>query len=214
MPIVRVQSTLHNDSNLPKDQVVNNWYFKTGALPEYFESDPYFAVRQFYEAVQSFLSPVLNGTITHRLYEMSDPKPRVPRFSGEQTIVPGSGALPDEVACCLSFRAAYASGTPNARKRGRTYIGPLAEGAASPSWPKRPKPELRAALLAGAAAIATRLDGGAWDWVVYSGRTAGVNEGAAEAGFKVVEAWVDDAFDTVRSRGPAATLKQTAAITQ
>lgn len=214
MPIVKVQSTLEADSGLPEDVTVNSFYFETAALPEYENPVPIFAVEAFYTQIATFLSVWLSGHIVHKLYEMSDPEPRIPRVQTGQDIVPGSGALVNEVAVCLSFRGAYESGLPNARRRGRVYIGPLAEGAQGPSTPKRPSDNIRTALLAGAQALKGALDGTPWDWVVYSPTTAGISPGAAGAGFPVVQAWVDDAFDTQRRRGVAPTMRTTAVISQ
>lgn len=215
MPIIRVQTTLHADTGLPEDVAVNNWYFETAALPEYTDDiPPLMAVRDFYDSMSNHLSPFLSGTATHKVYELNDPTPRVPRRTIDDNITVGSSGLPNEVAVCLSYRGTYESGEINARRRGRVFIGPLATTASDGGNAPRPSSAIRTALLNGCLAIQAALASTPWDWVVYSPTLAGVSPGAASAGTPVVQAWVDDAFDTQRRRGLAPTTRQTATITQ
>jgi hypothetical protein len=110
--------------------------------------------------------------------------------------------LPDEVAIALSFHGDLAGipetapdGTrPRARRRGRVFLGPW--HAAVIYEPvdgvTRPGPAVRETMQAAATTMVGALDNG---WRVWSRANAAV--------YEVVGGWIDTAFDTVRSRGPA-----------
>lgn len=115
--------------------------------------------------------------------------------------------LPSEVALCGTYHAAL-GGTveeqviggvttrPRARKRGRLYIGPLVQPAvgAIVNGEVRPAVNLQEDI---EYACEQLVAGGPSDWVVWS-RAAGLT-------YIITGGWVDDAFDTQRRRGGAAT---------
>lgn len=71
---------------------------------------------------RTFLAYSYSG-LTIKVYEMSDPKPRVPRST--RTYTPstyGSGFGPRESACCLSYYHLHPS---IKTERGRIYVGPF-----------------------------------------------------------------------------------------
>lgn len=101
---------------------------------------------------------------------------------------------------CISYQGVYLSGTPNARRRGRFFVGPLGN-AATNSGTGRPS----AGCLNGLEAAAQDfLDDSVaasnWEWVVYSRVSGGVAP--------VVSGWIDDSFDTQRRRGLAPSARR------
>lgn len=124
----------------------------------------------------------------------------------------GNPALPSEVAAVLSFHSDLdgiperdpgpPQTRPAARRRGRVYIGPLDRQAADSAANTIPV-TLRSGLVDTLNAAATLLAGAASaSWSVWS------RAGAAFYG-PMVGGWVDDAFDTQRRRGEAATIRTT-----
>lgn len=214
MPIIKAQVELPYFTGLPEDLATNTLYFAPVAIvPVDTITDILDRIDAAYAAVDQLLSPVLTGVKIVKLYDMSDPEPRVPIFEGVvDPITTGTVGYAEEVAAVLSFRAAYAAGEPNSRRRGRIYLGPLSTSAVE----------------AGDANSFSRLGGAAWGgvltgfvaglvgtapgnadggpWVVYS-RTDGI-------GRNVIEAWRDDAADTQRRRGAAPTTRSTLAVVQ
>lgn len=103
------------------------------------------------------------------------------------------------MALCLSFQADRVPGQPQARKRGRIYLGFLRESLNDGTG--RPT----------SAAITTILDAyealyDAIDSITDAG-TLAVWSGVDGAAWPVTTAWIDNAFDTQRSRGVVPTSK-------
>jgi len=146
--------------------------------------------------------------MTVRYYDQADPTPQVPlRISeiGDVTTTSGEG-LPDEVALCLSFHANLVSGQPPARRRGRIYIGPLGANARTSGAPNnRPDSAFIGRLAAAATDLVDGANAASVPWVVHSE--------AAGDDFFVIAGWVDNAFDTQRRRGVAATSRTTWQLT-
>lgn len=138
-----------------------------------------------------------------KLYDMSDATPRVPVSitNWNLTSAPSNPPLPSELACCLSFQAPPASGQPQARRRGRIFIGPLHTSTNDSGG--RPVASMRVAIAAAAAACKTAVAAngvGTW-WVAYSqiGGTA----------IPVTNGWIDNEFDTQRRREQGYTTRTT-----
>lgn len=118
--------------------------------------------------------------------------------------------IPSEVACRLSMNADLTGVAeegpldtrPRARRRGGFYLGPFNQAALAGqnTVPARPAPTMISSALAAAdfylhdAAVADD-----WDPVVWSRTDWSVRP--------VVRYSMDDAFDTIRSRGPAQTTR-------
>ena len=67
-------------------------------------------------------------------YDLSDPLPRqFYTLPLDVTVVTDTTNIPPEVAIVLSFQALAVSGEPQARKRGRIYLGGISESAISTS---------------------------------------------------------------------------------
>jgi hypothetical protein len=116
------------------------------------------------------------------------------------------GGLPDEVACCLSYRHfPYDAGINPQSQRGRIYFGPLNPDAFEGSgggdeWntPPRPATAFKNILAAAASDLEDANDADN-TWIVYSR--------VLDQGFAVTDGWIDNAFDTQRRRGVAATAR-------
>lgn len=127
------QVSIPYESGLPEDVSVNTWSFGGTAIDA--TAGPVIAngLAAFYDAIAARMHPalVLNQT-TCKVYRWNDALPRVPIFEGTFAIPPEQNngePLPEEVAGCLSFEAEQVSGEPQARRRGRVYLGPLATSA-------------------------------------------------------------------------------------
>lgn len=150
-----------------------------------------------------YLSNDFSGAVVeHRWYRLTDPQPRVPvRVTTPHTLVTGSDRLPSEIALCASYHGTYSSGTPNARKRGRFFFGPLATATNTGST-GRPTSALRTALKDAMAGIKSFSDlDNDWTWVQYSP--------TGDLTSTVTGGWVDDAWDVQRRRGQPVTSKTT-----
>jgi hypothetical protein len=105
---------------------------------------------------------------------------------------------PREVALCLSFRGA--ENVP--RQRGRIFCGPVN------AQTERPADAIRTICLSLATGLAN-IGGTNVDWCVFSRASVGPTGGLADAFHPVKQAWVDDEWDTQRSRGLRATTRST-----
>lgn len=217
MALYRVQNTLVRASGLAEDNVVNSFYFESPApLPD--DTDSLAAiVKAFYNsnpatngvttALRNILSPECSGGGITKVYLMDDALPRAPKETLEWSwTAPATNgtAMVSEVACCLSFKAAAASGVNAARRRGRVYIGPLSTTAMTVTG-NIPRPSVALTNQLIASAIKMRADALAagFTWVVHSPTTS------ALARYPVAAVSVDDAFDTQRRRGTKPTGKTT-----
>jgi hypothetical protein len=130
-----------------------------------------------------------------RIYDLGDTEPREPkaiRFAAQSG---ASAPGPGEIALCLSYYA----GRNVPRLRGRMYMGPFAAGSIA----ERPADGLMDDFTALATGIGN-LGGVNVDWVQYSPTTGLFS--------KVTNAWVDDEWDTQRSRGAKPTKRLTVAL--
>lgn len=197
-----------NDTELPKDNMVNTWYFEgSGSDPENVAD----MLTDFYTVVPTgggfgisgYMSEqVLTGEYTIKAYDLADPKPRAPIYTVTRNM-PGmsaAAALPSEVALCMSYAAAATSGVPAARRRGRIYLGGFIASANGSDG--RPNSALRGDIArAGRDLIQASNASVSWEWQQYSQTNA--------LGNIVASGWVDDAWDTQRRRGEAASSRIT-----
>ena len=208
MPIIRGIVTLGRDSALPEDQVVNVFHFDASGPTGGQLDDIADHLITFYKdvnttparSVASFLSSDLSGSIVVKLYNLSDTVPRAPVLEVATTMTVGTGqSLPAEVALCLSFQGAPLSGQPQARRRGRVYIGPLDIECLTTDPVGRPVQEFMDTLGASADRMQTDSNASSTPWGVLSVTDNQLVE--------IVDGWVDNAFDTQRRRGEAATVR-------
>lgn len=198
MPLYRAQVTLAAASGTPQDAVQNVWHFIADDVTALGVAMT--ALNTFYVAIDGLLSNLLAASgHTYKCYDYADPEPRAPVLEGGlSSFTLGGASLPPEVAFCLSFQAPRQSGQPQARRRGRVYIGPIANSGLGTDG--RPA----SAFLT---TIGTAFDdlleaseaSAAWALAVYSRANA--------AAIEVVNGWYDNEWDTQRSRGRAATVR-------
>jgi hypothetical protein len=183
-------------SNLPRDVMTTNLYFNDRGVttdPDQLAMD----IAEVFDNVWNKFSQELEV----RLYDRADSKPRP--VKGQALIHSGTrpvAGMPREVALCLS----YFADRNLPRNRGRMYL-PVSQYQTSTSLGERPGTNIMGAALAMVTLSNQSFpDVGGVDvqWCVYS---------RADDKFKqVTDAWVDDEWDTVRSRGLKATRRDTA----
>lgn len=193
MPEYQVQVSLKTTSALPEDYAMNNWSIRADDLAALAVATA--TIMDFYDAIRTYYPALIvqNGHL-FKSYDRSDPVPRAPVLEEtfNFTSAPTGNALPEEVACCLSFQGDVSSGIPQARNRGRVFIGPLNVSVSDTS--ARPSSAFRTALAGAADDLLTASDAAAaWTWVVWS--TVLNSSGS------ITNGWVDNSFDTQRRRG-------------
>lgn len=199
MANLELQITLFPTSNIVADAITNTWSVVTGAGDDgsAFKN----AVVAFYVANLAIF-PNIVRQLNHvwKIYDRADPEPRAPTLMGTFSFAsaPTGNPAPPEVSICLSFQAPQVSGVPQARQRGRVYLGPLDASIIDASG--RPAVStLTTARNAAITLLAASVAAATWDWVVWStvnGSAAGITNG-----------WLDDEFDTQRRRGRLATTR-------
>lgn len=200
MALVDVQVSLRPTNNLPEDWVTNVWHFDNAeGTPT--QNDAIFAnLLDFYEVLRQYLPSVIAGT-GHwmRMYQVSDPKPRAPISEYEFSIPAPSGSpLPLEIAAVLSYEAPQLSGVPQARRRGRVYLGPFNGGVIGTDG--RLVTGFLTAMTDAAEALLTASQASTtWKWSTHS-QVLGT-------GAEVSNGWMDNEPDTQRRRGRTATAR-------
>lgn len=201
MPFYAVQVTIWPTSNLVADASTNTFSIEA-ANPAGLAT----AVDQivlFYQALGSFYpNTVRQSDHSIKCYNRADVKPRAPVLTRLWSFVgaPTGTPLPSEVCLCCSFQAAPLSGTPQSRRRGRVYIGPLKD--ANLGSDGRPAAGLTGGLASAAAGLLAASDvATTWLWVVHSSFVA--------IDVPVTNGWVDNEYDTQRRRGRTATARTT-----
>ncbi len=140
-----------------------------------------------------------NGHII-KLTDLDDPQPRYPFYEEvwNMSSAPSTASLPPEVAICMSFQGDRVSGTPQARRRGRIYVGPLRSSTLGTDG--RPSAGTMASMDALASAFLTAALGMAsTDWGIWS-ETGSIFT-------PVTNGWIDNEYDTQRRRGRVATSR-------
>jgi hypothetical protein len=194
MPLYRVQVASAHESLMARDAIVNTFHLNREGIPGF--DDP--------DAIASDVCDAwgeLYGVtrIETRIYEARGAAPHFP--VGQHVKNPNDvkqGGMPREVALCLSYY-----GERNLpRTRGRMFICAALAGLAAST---RPSPGNQDVVLAHANRIAA-LGGLDVDWQVYSP--------TSDAAENVQHAYVDDEWDTIRSRGLRPTQRHSAAISE
>lgn len=207
----RAQITFQNTSGLPEDVIVNTMHFSG---PEDSGTDIVDKINVFYNGTPAgepapvcrYFGPQVSrvaGSMKIELYNLDDPEPRVAyqTWTGAPADAGSTEGLPSEVALCVSWQAAVVSGVPAGRRRGRNYLGPLGINAVSATEPPRPVQALLDVIAASGSVLINEVD--AHPLAIYS--TAGVTP----VFYDVVTGYVDNAFDTMRSRGEKTTSRET-----
>jgi len=203
MPAVRAQVVLKTADAVPENYITNSFCFD-GTDPIADSTALTTAISAFYVSIKALLSPLL-AIAGHEVkyYDLPGTPPNYPIDTDTFTF--GSGfagsTLPSEVAMCLSFQGVKLAGSPQARRRGRVYIGPLAVGTLDTNG--RPTSTSRTTLANAGGTFKGAVTAIASDvaWAVWSPSN--------QAAVPVADGWVDDAFDTQRRRGVVRTTRNT-----
>jgi hypothetical protein len=201
----RAQVILHTTDNLSANYVTNSWCFITAGIPGLSDYPDYTtAFKDFYDDLSGFLSlPIAQNAHEVKYYDLEQTTPpNYPVATGTFNLAsaPTSPGLPSEVALCLSFQGQKVPGFPQNRRRGRVYIGPLAQ---TQNTAGRPGVSLISGINAAAVALCTSLKAASVPadlavWSQVDGDAVVVEDG-----------WVDDAWDTQRRRGVQRTSRTT-----
>lgn len=209
--VLRAQVSLPNGDTIPSDAAVNVWHFESFAVDRLVSAGAIVAeLNNFYLAIDGLMSGKLSGELLIKVYDLSDSTPRAPILEYVGSFTPGVAApLPHECAICLSYSGPVASGTPAGRRKGRIFLGPwtiatLDDGTGDAIVDAG----AAGAILAAAVAFGEAGSGSTYRWSVFSPTAAGTPPWTtvelAAGTLPVTDVYVDDAFDTVRSRGAAA----------
>lgn len=218
MTAIRAIVALHSMSGLPEDDAMNVWHFGTNQSDvEAMASDVHDKLTSFYDDIGSIYSAnTLDGNMTVKYYDLEDVAPRVPVFEDTHVManLSDADALPTECAIVLSYHAAAISGGNPRRRRGRLFLGPLDAGTSSTaSGLVTVGGGIRTIIAGAASSVLAGNDVLGTYWIVFSPTNAGAQPWSGAdltAGSSVVVAgYVDDAFDTQRRRGTAATTRTT-----
>lgn len=209
---LRVLVKLTSNTGLARDIIENTWHCQSDSADVMDDAEGFRdALLAWYLSLDTFMSSRLNGAVEFNVYDLTDPTPRVPILVSTSALEPGTGfGLPNEVAICASFQGAVGAGVNMARRRGRIFFGPLDGGVVDDGTGDT---IVDASVTASITDVCDTLMGagseGGFQWAVFSPTTAGPPPWSfgdlAVATFPVVSGWCDNAFDTVRSRGGAAT---------
>ena len=163
--------------------------------------------QEFYQAIYTPAGGNANwlnwGAAHMNMYDMSDPPPRLPTTAALALALGGEAAsvTPAEVSVVLSFQGDEVSGAPQARRRGRVYLGgfaiPCSPSAASN--PPRVDTTLVNQIENAASELRSDIAAASMSWVVYSP--------TYDLETEVTNGWIDNEPDTQRRRGVQATLR-------
>lgn len=219
MAAIRTQVVLERVGGMGEDVITNTWHWEsddpsplTGDSPTTNLTGLLDRMKTFYGwCAANILSSLVTGNGVIKVYNLADLPDLFP--IREEPFVftkPTASPLPAEVAIALSYNADRVPGVGQGRLRGRVWLGPIRGGLGNPA-PNAPDPFIQAStrtgLLTAAKTMATGSVGGAYRMAIFSPThfTATSNLGAALN--DVTRLTVDDAYDTIRSRGARATQR-------
>lgn len=195
MATIRAQVILHTADAVPENYISNSFCFDgmdTGG-------DDAAIVTMLKDFYDDLTPATMSSVVTQnghevKLSQLPGLAPNYPYFEGTFNLASAwSGSpMPSEVALALSFQGVRSAGAPQARRRGRVYIGPFGSNANTSGRPAAAVLTFMAnaatTMQATAASIAT--SGG---WAVWSV--------ADQTAVPVDNGWIDNSWDTQRRRG-------------
>lgn len=190
MPIWKLQVAIAADSVFPRDKMVMTPHFNDQGAT----TDPQSLCTDLAAALKPWITNSQGHQIEVTAYDAQGAVPVVPQ--GYAVVSAGLAAAmpcPREIAVCLSFY----SGFNRARQRGRLYVPYGLIGTAA-GLDVRPSATVRTKI-GTLAPILQDLGGVDVDWCIFSK--------VGNVARPVTNWWVDDEWDTVRSRGLRATTR-------
>lgn len=196
------------------DQTATNTFYFRGDNPATSEAQDIAEITARIAAFWSALDVYLPNSIfgaspspTVVIYRMSDPPMRLPIYEDDPDVYTtvATTPYPSDVAICLSYHAAYSSGVNRARRRGRIFIGPVisSTGTAVANQGVRVAPAVVTAFLNAAELLAVSVNT-SLVWVMWSETD--------QNWYAIIEASVDDQFDTRRSRDRGTSTRSSTTI--
>jgi hypothetical protein len=228
MTILKAQVTLPYRTGLPEDVIVNTFAFSTTGdfAPPGSAQAVANALVTFYGAIDVYLGDMLSNVANAgkiRVYDLTSTAPGPdddvlgsPEVTQDLTVVTGTSSLPPEVAVCLSYNAVLTDvpeedgvTRPASRRRGRVFIGPLAQNTIDQDSSRRAMvtPALMTALLDAADAMQATLAATLPDAIIHA-----VYSPTDNIARPVVQYFIDNAFDTMRGRGLSRTVRSTRVV--
>lgn len=213
MTVYRIQWTLPYFTNMPGDVITNDFHVNhpIGDAPTSAFDDVRDALTTFYQAIYTIgagddlLAPwVDDSNCTMKAYSLNDPTPRAPRYLAtvDLGLTPATDSVTAlETAICLSFQGDPLSGTPQARRRGRVFLGGWAgvvDAGTSTQFPQVSN-LITGGIASAAETLAASLSSAGMPWIVWSR--------VANLGATISNGWVDNALDTQRRREVPATAR-------
>ena len=199
MPIIAAQMEIKMLSNVTADSVVNTFHFVNTSTATAV-TDIETGLFSFYDDIVGiFPGDVAQNGHVLKCYDLSQPKPRAPVLEETYNFPSGptTAPLPHQVSVCMSFQGDRVSGVPQARRRGRVFLGPLRSSLVSTSG--RPSSTLVSDVVNAGDALLTFMQSTTTDWVVYSPTD---NDSVT-----ITNGWCDDRFDIQRRRARDATAR-------
>lgn len=188
MAFYRVAMRFPFDSTLPRDEITVN--------PHFSGTDPQQLLNALKTNLDNFAATA-GKPYTLKAYDATKAPPSYPLATiTNPGSAPGSNA-PREIALCLSYFSTY----NRPRYRGRLFL-PSSWLTSSPLL--RPSTTVMNNAMTFATEVLTKSLPQATNWIVWS-KTAG-------QGYGVTDFWVDDEWDTVRSRGLRPTTRVTGKV--
>jgi hypothetical protein len=188
MPTYRASLQFPYDSALPRDVISVN--------PHFSSPDPD-ALAGALSANLTAWGPTATKPHTIKIYDATKAPPSYPLATRVVAGTPGTSSAPREVALCLSYFSTY----NRPRYRGRLYL-PSSWLTSSPSV--RPTALIMSNAKTFATDVLTKTLPPSTNWVVWSH----INQ----ASYGVTDYWIDDEWDTVRSRGMKSTTRQSGQV--
>jgi hypothetical protein len=186
MAIYRAQVAWSIDSAFPRDQMIINPHFRDAGVG----SDPGILANDLADAINTWDTTPTKLQV--RIYDAEEAAPAFPKaVATRNESVIASSNWPREVAVCLSYYA----GQNVPRRRGRLYVPVGVCGSANTLRPS-------SALMQKVGDLATifaDLGGTDVDWIIWSR--------ASLTARSATNWWVDDEWDTMRSRGMRSTTR-------
>jgi hypothetical protein len=189
MSIFRVTMQFPMDGTLARDVVTIN--------PHFFGDNPSALLNALHANLLAW-SGTAPASWTLKAYDAEHPKPNYPVAVKEQIGTTPGNDRPREIALCLS----YYTGFNRPSFRGRLY---LPTRWLSGSCAQRPSATQKTEVLDFGKSVLSKNLPASHNWVVWSTKYKKSQGGVSNI-------WVDDEWDTVRSRGLRATSRITATI--
>jgi len=189
VPVLRLKCSWKMDTAFPRDRMVINPVFDVaGTLPSGVDEDS--LCQDLADGLSAW-----DGSAAEIEVKSYDVEGTPPIYSNGHGIANvggiGSSGMPREVALCLSFYAGLNIPT----RRGRLYL----PGVFLTSAPGQRPTTAQMTNVGALALLFAGLGGSDVDWCVYSPRTGEHHS--------VTNWWVDDEWDTIRSRGMRSTTR-------